>query len=246
MMARGAAMTFGPTPAEVAVAEIEIQLRAMAEGASVSGASLGMARMRILQGRLSEAQELTADALRGFEELGNRHMVAAARAVMGEIAQLRGNPGEAASLMREAFETLTATGDRAYASTNAVELGRVLVDLNELDEAWRFGTIARDTSSTDDVVSQAGGRAVQARVLARRGQHDRAIPLAREAAAIMATTDYLAEHGEVVVDLARVLHEAGQVDEAFAAASEARDLFARKGATLYVEQAQHLIESWSR
>jgi tetratricopeptide (TPR) repeat protein len=202
--------------------------------------------MRALQGRLSEAQELAEASLSGFEELGIRHMVASAHAVLGEIAHLRGHPGEAAGLLREAYETLTAAGDRAYASTNAVELGRVLVDLGELDEAWRYGTIARDTSSTDDVVSQSGGRAVQARVLARRGQHEEAIALAREAVAIMAATDYLAEHGDVVMDLAHVLHEAGEVDEAIAAAREARELFARKGATLFVDQAQQLAESWSR
>jgi class 3 adenylate cyclase/tetratricopeptide (TPR) repeat protein len=246
MMSRGAAMTFGPTPVEEAIAEIEIQRDELALWRSAWGPNLGMARMRALQGRLSEAQELAEASLSGFEELGNRHMVASAHAVLGEIAHLRGHPGEAAGLLREAYETLTAAGDRAYASTNAVELGRVLVDLGELDEAWRYGTIARDTSSTDDVVSQSGGRAVQARVLARRGQHEEAIALAREAVAIMAATDYLAEHGDVVMDLAHVLHEAGEVDEAIAAAREARELFARKGATLFVDQAQQLAESWSR
>jgi tetratricopeptide (TPR) repeat protein len=202
--------------------------------------------MFVLQGRLTEAEDLAEKLLRGFQEHGNRHMIASARMAQGEIAHLRGTPREAASLMREAYETMTAIGDRAYASTFAVEMGRVLIDLDELDEAWRFGTIARDTSSTDDVVSQAGGREVQARVLARRGQYDDAISLAREAVAIMAATDYLAEHGDVVVALAQVLHEAGQDDEAIAAASEARELFARKGATLYVERAQQLVDSWSR
>jgi tetratricopeptide (TPR) repeat protein len=245
MMSRGAAMTFGPTPVDECLREIEWQMRATGVYVGM-GPRLAMARMYILQGRLTEAQELARESLRSFEEMGNRHMVASARAVLGEIAYLSGNPREAASLKREGYETLTATGDRAYASTDAVEVGRVLVDLDELDEAWRFGTIARDTSSTDDVVSQAGGRAVQARVLARRGQHDEAISLAREAVAIMATTDYLAEHGDAVVDLAHVLHESGHDDQAVAAADEARELFARKGATLYVEQAQQLIDSWSR
>ena len=46
------------------------------------------------------------------------------------------------------------------------------LSLDQDDEAWRFGTIARDTSSSDDVVSQAGGRAIQARVLSRRAEHE--------------------------------------------------------------------------
>ena len=121
----------------------------------------------------------------------------------------------------------------------------MLVDLGEDDDAWRFGTIARDTSSSDDVSSQAGGRAVQARVLSRRGEHEGAEALAREAEAIMARTDYLSQHGNVLVHLARVLHEAGKADEALAAAQEAEALFARKGATLRMERTRQLIEEWS-
>ncbi len=109
-----------------------------------------------------------------------------------------------------------------------------------------FGTIARETSSSDDVMSQAGGRSVQARVLSRRGDHVGAEALAREAVAIMRQTDYLDQHATALVHLGHVLAAAGSMEEAAAAAREAVTLYERKGATYMVEQTQRLIEEWTR
>jgi tetratricopeptide (TPR) repeat protein len=140
---------------------------------------------------------------------------------------------------------MAATGDRAFASTFAAELADALIELGDDDGAWRYATIAIDTSSTDDVVSQAGGRAVQARVLARRGEHDAAVALAREAAGIMAGTDYLVQHGLALVHLAHVLQAGGHEAEAIESANTALDLFTRKGASFLVERTQRLIDDWA-
>jgi hypothetical protein len=45
--------------------------------------------------------------------------------------------------------------------------------------------------------------------------------------------------------LAHVLHAAGAVDEALAAAREAADLYAQKGATVLVQRTNELIAGWS-
>jgi tetratricopeptide (TPR) repeat protein len=171
--------------------------------------------------------------------------MASTSGLRGIVEHLAGNHAEAARLIRENYDGLIAIGDQSYASTVAVELGNVLLDLPDDDEAWRFGTIARETSSSDDVISQAGGRAIQARVLSRRGDRDAAEALAREAADIMGQTDYVDQHGEILVHLARVLHEAGKRDEAVAAAREAVALYEQKGATLFVGRTQRLIDEWA-
>jgi class 3 adenylate cyclase len=244
-MARGASMVYGPTPVDEAIAELQDQI-ARGQGAiAVMGANHGIGRLRSLQGRFAEARELLARARASFEELGNRHRVVSLIGTEGEVEYYAGNLSEGARLIREGYEALTATGDRSYASTVAVMLGEVLLDLDDDDEAWRFGAIARDTSSTDDVVSQAGGRAVQARVLSRRGDRGAAEALARDAVAIMAKTDYLAQHGNMVVHLAHVLREADRNDEAVAVAREALALYERKGATLFAERTQRLIDDWT-
>jgi tetratricopeptide (TPR) repeat protein len=244
-MARGASLVFGPTPTEEAVRLIQAQVdRAEARG-PILGAYAGLARLRALQGRLAEARELIARARAGHEELGNRQQLAGSTSFAGQIEHLAGNHAEAARVIRESFEAMIAIGDQSYASTVAVELGEVLLDLGDDDEAMRFAAIALDTSSTDDVASQAGGRALQARVLSRRGNHEAAEAVAREAAAIMARTDYLDQHGRALVHLARVLRDAGKEDEAVAAAREGLALYEQKGATLHVERTQRLIDEWT-
>jgi ATP/maltotriose-dependent transcriptional regulator MalT len=209
------------------------------------GAKRGIGRMRLLQGRFEEARELNARVLSTFEELGNRQQVASCLDVQGQVENLTGNQAEGARLIREGYDAMTAIGDQSFASTVAVGLGDAYLDLHEDDEAWRFGTIARETSSSDDVSSQAGGRAIQARVLSRRGDHGAAEALAREGAEIMARTDYLDQHGNSLVHLAHVLHAAGTVDEAVAAARQAVALYEQKGATFFVERTQRLIEEWT-
>ena len=244
-MARGAAMVFGPTPIDEAIREIQAALdRAAARGPSL-GAYMGLARLQALQGRLAEARELLARAQAASEELGNRQMLASIAEVAGRLEHQAGDLTEGARLLRESYEAMTALGDRSFASTIAVGLGEVLLDLGDDAEAMRFGTIARDTSSTDDVASQAGGRSVQARVLSRRGGHDAAEALAQEAVAIRAKTDYLDQHGGALVHLAHVLRDSGKADEALAAARQALALYEQKGATYYVDKTQGLIDDWT-
>jgi tetratricopeptide (TPR) repeat protein len=243
--ARGISLVFGPTPAEDVIAVLQTLVEDT-QGASWSmGAHRGIGRMRALQGRLDEAGEHIAIAGAAWEELGNRQQMASTSGLRGIVEHLAGNHAEAARLIRENYDGLIAIGDRSYASTVAVELGNVLLDLPDDEEAWRFGTIARETSSSDDVISQAGGRAVQARVLSRRGDHDAAEALAREAAAIIGQTDYLDQHGEILVHLAQVLHEAGKDHDAVTALREATALYEQKGATFFVERTRRLIDRWA-
>jgi len=235
----GAASVYGPMPVEEVIGRIDLQKR------HDVGAYRGLSRMRSLQGRFAEALELNATARAAYEDLGNRHQIASTAAAEGEIRALTGDFDEAARLMRAGYEAMAATGDRSFASTHAVDLGLVLLELNQDDEAWQYGTIAREWSSSDDVISQAGGREVQARVLSRRAEHDAAEALAAEAVAIMARTDYLDRHGQALVHQAMVLRAAGKPDEALEKAREAVALYDRKGATFFAEKTRRLIDEWS-
>ena len=238
---RGASLVWGPAPVEEAIAEIQGD----ATGRE-PGAYQGLSRLHLLQGRFDEARELNAKARAGFEDIGNRHQAMALHQTEGEVEYFAGSAAEGARLIREAYDGLTATGDRAFASTVAAVLGDVLLDLRNDNEAWEFGRIARETSSSDDVISQTGGRAVQARVLSRRGDQRGAEALAREAVAIIGQTDYLGEHALALVHLAHVLQESGKTTEAIASAREAIELYDRKGATFFSERTQRLIDEWSR
>jgi ATP/maltotriose-dependent transcriptional regulator MalT len=197
-----------------------------------------------MQGRFADARDLLARARDGWEQLGNRHYLAAVAETEGVVNHLMGDLESAARAHIEAFEAMRATGDLSFASTQAVGAGAVMLDKDDLDEAWRFATIGVDTSSSDDVISQAVGRAIQARVLARRGEHDAAEALAREAEAIIGATDYLVSRADIGRHLAHVLHDAGRTDDAVEAAQRARGLYDRKGATFFVERIDRLIREW--
>ncbi len=243
--AMGASLVYGPASVEEAIVAIQAEVERAQGTATAFGANRGVSRLRALQGRFAEAREAMDRARVGFEELGNRHQLASLSAQAGEIEYMDGGLESAARLSIESYEAMTAAGDRSFASSVAVQVGRVLIDLGDLDQAWRYGTIALDTSSSDDVLSQAGGRAIQARVLSQHGEHEEAEVLAREAEAIMAATDYLVEHGEMVMHLAHVLHEAGKGDEAIAAARDAIALYEQKGAALLVDNVRQQIADWT-
>ncbi|MEP7106293.1 MAG: tetratricopeptide repeat protein, partial [Chloroflexota bacterium] len=236
-MLRGMAGVWGPLPA----AEV-IQL---VEGGVARGA-VARARMLALQGRFAEAQVVVAQASQSLAELGDRIGLSICHEVAGLVARLSGDSGEAVRNLQLSYDELIALGDQAFASTRAGFLAEAYLEAQELDEAWQYAGIARDTSASDDIASQSLGRRIQARVLSARGQHAEAEALAREAVAIMGRTDYLVMHGDALVHLGQVLYAAGKVDEAVAAAREAVELYDRKGATFLAERTRELLEEWRR
>jgi tetratricopeptide (TPR) repeat protein len=239
---RGVAAVYGPLPADDALKLIE---QSIAEGMPAPGAELGASRMLGLIGRIPEARAMIARGREKISELGDRILLSTADAAAGTTALLSGDVEEAIRTLQRSYDDKVATGDRGFASTTAAELAEAYLADNDLPHAWEYGAIARETSAGDDIASQAGGRQIQARVLAARGEHAEAEALAREAVAIMERTDYLVHHGDALVHLARVLHAAGKADEALAAARTAVELYDRKRATFLVERTRQLIAEWS-
>jgi class 3 adenylate cyclase/tetratricopeptide (TPR) repeat protein len=238
---RGMASVWGPTPAEAAIQLIQEHEQAMPE---LRGGLLGIARLRVLQGRFAEAESSVDEAARRFEEIGDRIQLAESEAVRGDIASLNGQFADAVRHLMAGYDGKIATGDRSFASTSAVEVSRALSDAGNLEEALRYANIAIDTSATDDIASQGGGRAAKGRALSLLGKHAQAEVAAREGAAIMARTDYLAYRAESVIDLAMVLWRAGKRDEAIVAAHEAQTLYEQKGATFLRDRTTRLLAEW--
>jgi tetratricopeptide (TPR) repeat protein len=147
--------------------------------------------------------------------------------------------------MRTSYEQLTATGDRAFASTVAAWLAAALMEKGDDGEAWRFATIARESTASDDLSSQVDGRRIQARLLSRRGDQVAADALAREAVTMASASDYLQHHANALYDLAHVVHEAGRSDEAVEAARAALELYERKGIIPSADRTRELITRWS-
>jgi len=101
--------------------------------------------------------------------------------------------------------------------------------------------VAAETGSEDDRSTQALWRSARAKVLARQGDVDEALRLAREAVAIVAQTDWLNSRGDALLDLAEVLDFADRPDEAAPVIAEALGLYEQKGNVVSARKAHELL-----
>jgi tetratricopeptide (TPR) repeat protein len=240
------ALYFGPKPVPEAIAGIEevIQLAPTPRQGALALRHLG--GLRAMQGDFAGGRELLQKAKRAAEDLGDRIAFAVTDGHFGgPLEMLAGNYETAVTLMRTSYEQLTATGDRAFASTVAAWLAAALMETGDDGEAWRFATIARESTASDDLSSQVDGRRVQARLLSRRGDQVAAEALAREAVTMASASDYLEHQANARFDLAHVLHEAGRSADAVEAARAALELYERKGIIPSAHRTRELITSWS-
>jgi tetratricopeptide (TPR) repeat protein len=162
------------------------------------------------------------------------------------IAMLAGDPATAERYLRLEYDSLYQMGDRRFLATTAAKLARAIATQgpSRYDEAIRLITTSREAVADGDLAPQIIGQGLYARILADRGRYREAEELARSAAALAAQTDLLSHHADALLELAHVLAAAGQVSEAHSAATEALDLYQRKGNLPGARNSlQYLIQS---
>src|SRR5439155_8142653 len=106
-----------------------------------------------------------------------------------------GQPERAVELLRPGIERLQEIGETGFASTSRSMLAEALYELGDDAEAEESTSLARQLGAPDDYETQYAWRSVLARVMARRGQHDEAVRLAREAVELLEPTDALLARG---------------------------------------------------
>jgi len=236
----GAASVYGPTPTSEAIQVI----RESHQDVALPGREIGIARLLVMQGRSVEAREALDRAEVSIREAGDRLTLSQIDEVLGEIARVEGDVDEAVTRLRRSYDAKVALGDRGFASTTAVNLAGALVLKGDWEEAATYAAIAVETSAADDIASQGGGKAVMARVLAHRGDQEAAEMLAGQAVNVMAATDYLDWHAQVLVHQAHVLKAGGQTAEALDALSQAAALYRRKEVPVDLAETERLIAEW--
>jgi tetratricopeptide (TPR) repeat protein len=122
-------------------------------------------------------------------------------------------------------------GERRFLATTAATLARVIAAQgpSRYEEAIRLLDLSREAAADEDLSAQIIGRGLYARILADQDRSREAEELARSAAGLAAQTDLLSEHADTLLDLSHVLAATGQVSEAHSAATQALDLYRRKG-----------------
>ena len=133
--------------------------------------------------------------------------------------------------LRREYESLSLMGEKDYLSTTAALLARAIVTQGQsrYDEASQLIAISQEAAADEDPAAQIIGQGLSARILADRGCHAEAVELASSAVALAAQTDQLSPHADALLDLAQVLAASGRASEARAAATQALDLYQRKG-----------------
>ena len=225
------AALWGPTPAPDGIKRCQDHLDEIGNHpVGKAGILLSMAGLYAMQDDFATAQETLNTEKSLLESLGPT-MKAVITQPAALIAMLGGDPASAERYLRLEFDSLQQMGDRRLLATTAATLARAIAAQgpDRYDEALRLIAISQEAAAHEDLSAQAIGRGLHARILADRGSYREAEELARSAAAISAQTDLLSEHADTLLELSHVVAAAGQVSEAHAAATEALELYQRKG-----------------
>jgi tetratricopeptide (TPR) repeat protein len=141
-----------------------------------------------------------------------------------------------------AYHGLKRLGEQTNFSSISQALSQALYDQGRYAEAEHLTYECEHAARANDVYSHISWRTVRAQTLARRGKHQEAEALARDAVAYAETTDFLLAHAEATAGLAEVLEQQGRRTEAIEAARLALDLHERKGNLLAANRMRTALE----
>ncbi len=188
------------------------------------------------------ARRLLAKSVAISEDRGLYFLVTATSSNRGYVEFLAGDSAARERLLREGYEQLNAIGERGHLSTVAAELADALVDLGRLDAAEAMCAVAEEAGAEDDVATQVGVRLVRGRLAAARGTMDEALTFAASALALADEGEYYELRTRSRLVFARLLLEAGRLEEARARAQEVVDLAQVRGDVIFEGRARDILE----
>jgi class 3 adenylate cyclase/tetratricopeptide (TPR) repeat protein len=239
----GFAAWSGPMPVDEAITRCATLLEG-AEGDPFVEAScrrwLGSLLAR--QEHFDEARELIDEAVETYESLG-AHINAAAAAAFGhaDISLLEGDPRGAEDVLRRGYDALEQLGEVGYRASVAALLAKALQAQGRADEAEHYAALVEATASEQDIWSQVLYRLTGARLHAEAGLGAEAEAIAREALEIVADTDLLELHGDVLVVLGDVLRRGGREQDGRDRIEQALALYERKGDVVSARAARERL-----
>ncbi len=223
----GVSMHFGPTPVEDGIQRCESILANVGGDRTLEAGMRGiLAGLYAMHGRFAEARDLYSSAFAILEQLGLKLRMATRRTISGAVELLAGDPAAAERELRWGFERLDEIGERIDRPGIAAQIAEALYRQGRYDDAERFVEIGEHAIPGARVRYRF---AVRAKLLARRGEPDRAAALAREAVELAEREDNLNMHGHALMDLAEVLRLAERTAESRHCAAAALELYERKG-----------------
>ncbi len=184
-------------------------------------------RIKLEQRCLEEGDALVEEGLEMLSELGLSlsGLSVGAQFTYGQLVR---DPAAVEARVQAAYAMLKAAGETGIFSTMAGTLAWICARRGALDEADRLSRESEEAGSKDDVATQAYWRVARALVLAKKGEPDEAIALARDGVAVAAASEYAQFTAEARIAFADVLRIADRPDEAAHELEEALRIYERK------------------
>jgi tetratricopeptide (TPR) repeat protein len=225
------AALWGPTPAAEGIRRCENYLDEIGNHPRGQTVILQhLAGLYAMQDQVAVAQATLSRTESHLDILGPT-MTATGTQPAAFIAMLAGDPVTAEMHLRLGYESLSRMGEKGFLSTTAALLAGAIVAQGEerYPEASQLIQISQEAAGGEDLYAQILSQGLSARIQADRGDHAEAVALASSAVALAAQTDLLSQHADALLDLAHAMATSGRVTEAQATATQALDLYQRKG-----------------
>jgi class 3 adenylate cyclase/tetratricopeptide (TPR) repeat protein len=236
----GTAMFYGPTPVDQALRWFEDQQ------AQHPIPLTQQAMLEAMRGNFDVARTIARAADTAAIEFGQQLWLPAAAQAMWQVETLAGDVTAAEVAARRSCELLEALGDVGYRGVAISQLAWSLCSLGRFDEAIELTQTAEAVSASDDVAAQMLWRQARGRILARRGEHEKAERLASEAVALAEDTDMVNSHADALVDSAEISALAGRRDDACLQLGQALALYEQKGNLVAAASARRELERLAR
>jgi len=223
----------GSTPVEEAsVRCLELLESARGRVLAEAAVSVALANLRAIGGEVEEARQLLRLANATTSETAYPSLVMFLAFAASRIEQAANDVVAEERIFRQGLMELERLGDQSYQATVESFLAEFLVRHSRDEEAEDVLHSARQRSSPGDVVNIAVLDGVEALILARRGEHEKAERLARAAVALAETTDLYPTRAAAGERLAAVLELAGKGDEARDELFRTVGIYEEKGAVV--------------
>jgi ATP/maltotriose-dependent transcriptional regulator MalT len=157
------------------------------------------------------------------------------------VEMLAGDLPAAEEVLRNGYAQLEEMGGTGPRVNVATLLARVRLLRGRNDDAEELTRTCERLAAPDQADAQIKWRSIRAIAVARRGEHNEAEQLAREAVYLAGKTDQLDSRAEAHVDLAEVLLLSGRGRESAHELERAIALFQEKGNEVGERSARRLL-----